>query len=100
MVAPVAALDHDHSVTAMVAVPTAIMLMHAVFGASAVGAVMVMMPALDHHGLCACQRWPRNDEHTQSCSHITKLFHEVLLQTNAHLTAPACERSGGTGGEF
>ena len=98
MVMPVAALDHDHLVTAMVAMPA--MTMSAEFGAGAVRAVVMMMiaaAALDHHRLRTCERRRRDHERTESRNHITKLRHDVLLQTNAHLNrrfARTFRRSG------
>src|SRR3954454_4428713 len=83
-VVTVTALD-DHDLVAMVpAAMPAMVAMLAEFGAGAVRAVM-MMTALDHHSLRACQRRHRNRERAHSGNDITKLPHDVLLQSNAKL---------------
>ena len=101
VVVAVVALDHDHAVPAMVTMPAAIVMMHAIFGAGAMRAMMMMMTALDHHSLSARHRRRRDHERTQSRNHIAKLLHVGLLQSNAqskprmHANVP-----GGTGREF
>jgi hypothetical protein len=60
----------------------AIVAMLAEFGA---GAVRAMMAVLDDHRLCTRRRWRRNRERTQSGNDVTKLLHDVLLQSNANL---------------
>jgi hypothetical protein len=91
VVMAVAALDHDHAVPAMVTMPAAIVMVHAIFGTGAMRAMM-MMTALDHHGLSARHSRCRDHERTQSRNHKTKLLHAVLLQSNAHLNR-ACMRT-------
>ena len=73
--------DHDPVVMVPAAMP-AIVAMLAEFGAGAVRAVMAVP---DDHSLCTCERRRRNRERTQSGNDITKLLHDVLLQSNANL---------------
>jgi hypothetical protein len=66
-------------------VPTAMPAMIAMlaeFGASAVRGVMAVP---DHHRLRTRQCRRCNRERTESGNHITKLLHDVLLQSNANL---------------
>lgn len=75
-----AMLDHDDTVVMVPAAMPAIVTMLAHFGAGAVA----MVAMLDDHSLSTCQRRRRNRERTQSCNHITKFLHDVLLQRNAN----------------
>src|ERR1700759_4297094 len=73
--------DHHDTVVMVPATMPAIVTMLAHFSAGAVAAVMTV---LDDHSLSTCQRRRRNRERTQSCNHITKFLHDVLLQRNAN----------------
>ncbi len=74
--------DHHDAVVMMPAAMPAIVTMLAHFGAGAIPAVMT---AIDHHSLRTCERRRRNRERTQSGNDITKLLHDVLLQSNVNL---------------
>jgi len=83
-VVTMAALDHDDPVAMMTpAMMPAVVTMHAVLGTRRIRAVV--MTALDHHRLRAGERRRRDRESAEGRNHITKLLHDVLLQSNANL---------------
>src|SRR5215475_9471236 len=83
----VAAVLADHDAVAAVMTPAtvhAIVTMHAVLGArnavfGAGAAKVMMMAALDDHGLGAGHRRQRDRDRTKSGCDVTKLLHVVLL---------------------
>src|SRR3954470_17703542 len=76
-----AALDHNDAIAMVPAAMPAMITMLAHFGAGAVAAVMA---ALDDDRLGTCHRRCNDRERAESCNHITKLLHDVLLQFNAN----------------
>src|SRR5882757_3457764 len=74
-------LDHHDPVVMVPAAMPAIVAMLAHFSAGAVAAVMT---ALDHHRLGTRHRRCNDRQRAESCNHVTKFLHDVLLQRNAN----------------
>src|SRR5437879_11348081 len=75
------ALDHHDPVVMLPATMPAVVTMLAEFGARAVRTVMA---AIDHHRLGTRHRRCNDRKGAESCNHVTKFLHDVLLQFNAH----------------